>query len=311
LKPSKNAIISRDFSGFGADSMTVALCSGLPDKELGTIRDVVVEPLTGKDEQRLSCRDDGWRLPAWVTRLLGDKIFFEGQPLGAERAARLSVIDRDLLILCLRTLTFGRKIWGITNCPHQRCGVKLDFTFDLSFVVLPPVPLSTIKSSSVSKGADRFDFSFREPNGLDQAAIAALAVSDPYAAWLNLCAGCIVKWGAADGISTEMLRELPREILLALDQSMAANMETLDWDIKLTCVDCEQSFVSTLDIQAYFWQELQFSSENLWEEIHLLALFYHWSEADILSLTRWKRKLYLGFINRQVDLKVINDSSHT
>jgi hypothetical protein len=299
LKPSKNAIISRDFSGIGSDSIPVALVADLPDSDRQVLREVVVEPLTGKDEQWLNRCSPGGNLPQWVTRLLGDKVLWRGKPIGAEEAARLSVVDRDLLILYLRMLTFGRQIWGITHCPQAPCDAKLDFTFDLSTIKLPPDPVQSPITTWAGSGDERIDFSFRQPNGLDQEAIADLVFSDPYQAWLTLLSRCIVKWESLDTVTAELLGDLPRELLRNVDQTMAAETGSLDWDIEFTCVECEHRFVTALDIQSYFWQELQFASQNLWEEVHHLAAFYHWSEADILSLTRWKRKLYLGIINQQ------------
>ena len=299
MHPSKNAILGRDFCGIGADSIAVALAAGLPDGDGQALREVEVAPLTGRDEQWLNRRRRGWSLPQWVTRLLGEKVICRGRPLGAEEAARLSVVDRDFLILQLRMLTFGRDIWGITHCPHAACGAKLDFSFDLSSIKLPSNPVQNRITTWVGYGDHRIEFSYRQPNGLDQEAIAVLVFSDPYRAWLRLLARCIVGWESTPAVTAEFLDDLPRELLGDVDQTMAANTGTLDRDIEFTCAECQRGFVNTLDIQSYFWQELQYTSGNLWEEVHHLASFYHWSEADILSLTRWKRKLYLEFINRQ------------
>jgi len=300
VKPSKSAILSRDFSGIGSDSMMVTLASGLPDSNQGDIQDVVVEPLTGWDEQWLDPGSREWSLSRWVTKLLGAKVLHYGVPIETDKASRLSVVDRDLLSLHLRMLTFGQEIWGITHCSHESCDAKLDFTFDLSCLKVLPRPPQTLESSTVSIGEKQVEISFREPNGLDQAAIADIMSSDPYKAWLTLLARCLVKWEDADFVTTEILGDLPRETLLAIDRVMAAGMGSLDRDIEFTCTECRHNFSATIDIQSYFWQELQYSSQNLWEEIHHLAFFYHWSEADILTLPRWKRKMYLGFIGRQV-----------
>jgi hypothetical protein len=300
LKPSKSAILSRDFSGIGSDSMMVTLASGLPDSNLGDIRDVAVEPLTGWDEQWLDPGSGDWSLSGWVTRLLGAKVLHHGVPIETDKASRLSVVDRDLLILYLRMLTFGQEIWGVTQCSHESCGAKLDFTFDLSCLKVLPRPPRALESSMVSIGEKQVEFSFREPNGLDQSAIAGIMIGDPYKAWLTLLARCILKWEDADFVTTEILGDLPPETLLAIDGVMAAGTGSMDRDIEFTCTECRRSFSATIDIPSFFCQELQYSSENLWEEIHHLAFFYHWTETDILALPRWKRKMYLGFISRQV-----------
>lgn len=299
MKPSKNAIIARDFAGIGSQSIAVPIAVDSSDADRQLPREVMVEPLTGRDEQELNVGSRPWSLPAWITRLLGDKVICRGRSIGAEAAARLSVLDRDLLILHLRMLTFGREIWGLTHCPQAACQAKLDFSFDLSSLKLPQDPPDGLLSSRVTKDGVHLEFSFRQPNGLDQEAIAAMVFSDPYLAWLTLLSRCIVRWDTQDSLTAEQLGELPREVLQSVDQIMAAKTGSLDWDIEFTCDECGRRFVKVLDIQSYFWQELQFSSLDIWEEVHRLAWFYHWSEGDILSLTRWKRKFYLGFITQQ------------
>lgn len=42
------------------------------------------------------------------------------------------------------------------------------------------------------------------------------------------------------------------------------------------------------------------SLDALYEELHLLALHYHWPEADILRLTSSKRRRYLRLLARHV-----------
>jgi hypothetical protein len=36
--------------------------------------------------------------------------------------------------------------------------------------------------------------------------------------------------------------------------------------------------------------------ESLYREVHLLAFYYHWTESEILSLTRSKRQRYLALL---------------
>lgn len=38
---------------------------------------------------------------------------------------------------------------------------------------------------------------------------------------------------------------------------------------------------------------------RLYEEVHIIATRYHWSEADILRLPKRKRTIYLDIIARQ------------
>jgi hypothetical protein len=77
-------------------------------------------------------------------------------------------------------------------------------------------------------------------------------------------------------------------------------MTSFDWDLEIMCSECTKPFISTLDIQALFWEELQMTKEDFWNEVHQLAFYYHWSEAEILSLSRWRRKMYLNHIRRHI-----------
>ncbi len=302
LKPSKSAIMSRDFSGCGSGIVEVNLLAGLEDSTGEKIRKVLLEPLTGGDEQWITNVGSGWSLPMWVSRVLGEKATHGGKPLGENRAASLFTADRDLLMLYLRMLTFGQWTWGVVRCPDKQCGAGMDFTFDLATLELPTVGgFAPVHSAEVDHESRAIELHFREPDGQDQEAVAGIASTSPYHAWLTLISRCIVQWEDAPGISRERLGELPPGVKRAIDRVMADAICSIDWDIELTCPECGRGFASTLDIQALFREELRYCEEDLWEEVHQLAFYYHWFEADIFSLTRWKRKMYLGYIQKHLD----------
>ena len=66
---------------------------------------------------------------------------------------------------------------------------------------------------------------------------------------------------------------------------------------ELTCPECERDFLAPFDTTAFFFQEMRLRREALLREVHLLALYYHWSEADILALTRERRRMYLALLD--------------
>ncbi len=297
LKPSKGAILSRDFSGCDSDGIWVTLPLGIKDEEGKVIRNVWLETLTGRDEQGVTGVGRDLSLPELVSGLLNSKVKLKGKSPPENLAVRLSVADRDMLILYLRMLTFGPEIRGFTECPHKGCGSKLDFTFDLTRIEIPFIKKGEdIYSASIDYQLKKTTFSYREPDGSDQEAISGLVNIEPYRALLELLSGCLIQVEGLSGISFKTLSELPQDVLLGMDKIIAEGMTSLDWDIELNCAECNKSFISTLDIQAFFYEELQFSKDDFWREVHQLAFYYHWSEADILSLTRWKRKMYLSHI---------------
>lgn len=301
LKPSKSAILSRDFSQFGSDRITVNLVNGITGYYDQRGYRVSLEPLTGRDEERVSRKGNGWNLPLWVSRLLGDKVICNDNPVGEKIASSLSVVDRDLLILYLRILTFGPELWGITTCPVKGCETKLDFTFDLASLTLPVRDESSIdKTVLINSSSGPVRVIYREPAGTDQ--IAIMGKTTPYEAWLNLLSGCIVQLGDRDDttVSPRDLEKLPVKTLEEIDNHISDSMKSLDWDVTFSCPQCNNDFTSTIDIHACFWEELLYSGGSLREDVHTLAFYYNWSESDILSLSRWKRQMYVGHIRRQI-----------
>jgi len=101
-------------------------------------------------------------------------------------------------------------------------------------------------------------------------------------------------------ITERALSLLPGEMIQRMEEIIAGAVTSFDWDIVLTCPECHRYFISALDIQEYFWEELQISRSDIWKDVHTIALNYHWSEQQILSLTRWKRKLYLEYIQNHL-----------
>jgi hypothetical protein len=49
------------------------------------------------------------------------------------------------------------------------------------------------------------------------------------------------------------------------------------------------------DVQAFCLTELRNQAAFLYEDVHLLAQCYHWTEADILALPRHRRAHYAEF----------------
>jgi hypothetical protein len=45
---------------------------------------------------------------------------------------------------------------------------------------------------------------------------------------------------------------------------------------------------------------MKLKSDTFFQEVHTLAFNYHWSEKDILNLTRTKRQMYIDMIEKNL-----------
>jgi hypothetical protein len=82
-----------------------------------------------------------------------------------------------------------------------------------------------------------------------------------------------------------------------LDKTLEDMMPQQGNSITTECPYCNQQ--QHVEIDTYSWLDNHF--HDLDNEIHTLAINYHWSEKEILSLPRKRRKRYLDFIEKQTD----------
>ena len=71
-----------------------------------------------------------------------------------------------------------------------------------------------------------------------------------------------------------------------------------DVQLALSCPACGQQWRATFDVVSFLWDELDAWARRLLREVHTLASAYHWREADILAMSRWRRQYYLDLVQR-------------
>jgi hypothetical protein len=260
---------------------TILLPGGLVFEDGRHPRRAVLRPLTGREEEWLvryprmpSAIKATWLLEACV-------LWFDGVPVTSELVRQLLVGDRDYLVMQLRSLTLGDEIRAVVICPA--CEKKMDADFLISEVPVEPRPQSS--ATHTLSLADR-SVQFRLPNGGDQEAVLGSARAAD-----ELFDRCLLNSGG---------KELSGEEREAIIDSMERLAPSVELELDLTCPDCTHRFLQPFDITTYFLDELSLSSKQLMREVHALALYYHWSEADILSLRRDRRREYLGLLHESL-----------
>jgi hypothetical protein len=247
--------------------------------------DTVLRPPTGADEAFLLERRE-WtraeRVSALLTRCL---VALAGEAPDRDAVRRLTIGDREALLLHLRAVIRDGRISCTVDCAG--CGQRLDVDVDIADALVPVYAEAPALHEARLGG---WTVRFRLPTGADQE--AAAQATDPEAGGRLLVERCVVearrRGRAPTGVPEEVAEALPT-LLAQLDPQA----EVL---VRLRCPECEAEMQALLDAANVLFAELSGSDERLTLEVHALALHYHWSEGEILGLELPRRRRYLELL---------------
>jgi hypothetical protein len=270
-----------------------------------------VMPLTGQEEELLS--DAGKAVTAvLVTQILSRCVARIGGivPVTDKIARSLLVGDRQYLLLKLREATFGDIVQSTVNCPWSECRQKVDIDFSLENV---PIKTSTDKgpiyTAELSPEAAYVDeqgdqhrkVRFRLPNGGDQEALSSLIVTNEALAQTKLLERCIKKVGPFDVSGTDIISHLSPNARMEIEKWMDTVAPKVELTFDADCPECQRQFSLPFALQDFFVGELSISQELLYREVHYLASHYHWSEREIMQMTRNKRRKYIEVLADEIE----------
>jgi len=247
-------------------------------------RDARIRSLTGEEEEFLRGEGAGLRPVERTTALLARCVESVGPAEPSALVAELTVGDREALLLQLRRLTFGDRLDAVVACPVTDCGERLDVELSVAELLVEPyAEEGEWQEVRVESGGATRTVRFRAPTGADQAAAAGLA-PDLEEAARALIERCVEGAGVDDALA----RVLPG--LMSERDPQAELMLSLD------CPACGRGFRVLFDTGDYLQRELTARGDELYEEVHQLALHYHWSEREIMAMPTGKRRRYLELL---------------
>lgn len=287
-------------TGWRMDRLSGSLPGGHWDGAGHRHREVEVRALTGREEEMLATADAD-DVAALVTIVLAACLVRLGDlsPVPVDVVRRLTVADREYLLLLLRRATFGDEVRAHLQCPWEGCAEQV--TVELSLSDLPvhetgtsgPVHVVHLSSPAAAGGPARLEV--RLPDGGDQEELSALALRDEARALTALLARVVLRIddepARADQVAA--LSPLARAEVEAELERVAPLVESA---MDVRCAGCGRGFVAPLDLRRLFFGELRTDGELLYREVHFLALNYHWSEPDILAMSRPKRRGYVDLL---------------
>lgn len=190
-------------------------------------------------------------------------------------ARSLAVADRDRVLVQVHLDLYGALIETTLTC--ERCADRYDLAFRLDELAAhcEPDPAERTQPQPWRLG----DLEFRPLTGEDELAVLAGLDGDAATALFR-------RVTAADDVDADVARPDVADALARLSPPVAA-------PIGASCPECGADQSVDFDVQGYLLARILRERPRLWRSVHLIAGAYHWSRAEILSLTRTERSTYV------------------
>jgi hypothetical protein len=196
----------------------------------------------------------------------------------------LSITDLDASLLGIRRMMLGDLIRTDVVCGADGCGARVDVGFRITDYLAHHRPRRARGVAPAGEAGwfvlEEAEVSFRLPSGADQAAI--LHAED---AMSELTARCLKP------------HDVPARVRRRIESAMEALAPSLRNDLEGLCPECHSTVSAPFDPQHYVLRELRDHGMFLYEEVHLLASHYHWSEPEILALPGPRRARYAEMVH--------------
>ena len=201
----------------------------------------------------------------------------------------LPVTDNEWALLQLRRFLFGDLVRTGSVCKQPDCGAKIDISFRIGdylgqFQMTVPKDVEKLPEPGWFALAGQ-GIQFRLPTGNDQ--LAATFSAQPE---IELQRRCVVP-GTLSG-----------DLLQRLQETMECMAPSLSGLLQGACPDCACLGEFYFDVQTYVLRELMDQAKFIFDDVHLLAAHYHWSEHAILNMPRQRRYRYVDAITRELSL---------
>ena len=278
----------------------LVLPHGLFDADGDCHREVWLRPLVGADEVRMLDAAMGVEradrlLSAGVARL------GEFEELDASALAALTRGDRAFLLLRIWAQEHGERATLVVRCANPDCAQRADL--DVHMAELAPEGVEPPREQfSVATPAG--PYILREPTA---ALDAAVADGDRATRVARLWAGLVIATPGGGTLAPEDWPTLPLPVRAALAAGLATASRAPDLLFFSRCPSCAAALELVLDPLRLFERREGLAEDRLLAEVHCLAWYYHWSQAEILGLTRAERWRYLDLIRRQVEGRPLLD----
>jgi hypothetical protein len=213
-----------------------------------------------------------------------------------QQLAALSLAERNLLLLRLRELSFGRTLEGFGVC--SRCFAHLEFAVPVTALI--EHLKSQISSDLIAWSENGRQYQLRPVTSEDL--LAVLDAPSAAEAQEQLLKRCLTI--SDESFKSEELSECKEPscpLSLATAPAVLERFDQLHAAAELSCAvqcpECSNSEILDLDIAQFLWIEARSAAKRLLAEIHELAWAYGWSESSILRMSPQRRNAYMEMLS--------------
>jgi hypothetical protein len=200
-----------------------------------------------------------------------------GRPLDPEQAWEWTLNQRLQGLIAMR-LAAGDAVLELQS-PCTRCGEAMETALDLHVLAAEPVP-----SRFSWRDDDGTELTLRLPNGRDLQSWRQGAARSP-----EQLAASLIEAAAGKPLDPPALAAL----LPKLDDALEAHDPLTALRLQTCCPACAHDNAIACDLEARLLDGFARDQASLLDEVMRLASAFHWSEAEILALPRWRRAHYL------------------
>jgi len=212
----------------------------------------------------------------------------DNAPIGRKFVMEMPVGLRMELLIRLATLSDRRPFCWRLRCSSPECGRESEFELTADEIVSQGNELRGLPTLQTQIGGE--PALLRRPTGADQ----AQWIAQPLVHESELMMRAVLVRPSLDDLLAR--GESLESIAAAIDEAMDKFDPLPGFHVSGVCPYCGKSSDVPLDVTGAALERLYRGQQALIEDVHRLALRYHWSEEQILELPEWRRQSYLDLI---------------
>jgi hypothetical protein len=208
--------------------------------------------------------------------------------MSREALLDLGLGQQHARLLQVRQALFGPLMQCFSECPQ--CQERLEYTLDAA--ALADAGAGAAEQEAYETVIGEYTLRFRVLTCRDLAAVRAC--HDVQTARAVLAQHCLLQIERAGAAPAEPT--LPEAVIVQLAEQVLARDPQAETLLNLECPTCGHGWQATLEYGTFLWAELSAQARRLLHEVDALARAYGWREADILSMSAFRRQMYLKLV---------------